>query len=88
LAFSSTKIHVRMPLGNRKLCYGSWTSPNATGGDITTGLNRVEMCVLTHKGAAVEASTAVVNETFPLAGGNVTIVATSGDSGYYIAIGN
>ena len=87
MAFSSTKIHVRLPIGNRKLVYGSWTSPNATGGNISTGLKRVDICVISHKGSSVTADSAVINETFPLAGGDVTIVCTSGDSGYYIAIG-
>jgi hypothetical protein len=73
--------------GNRRVNVGSWNAAGVTGGDIDTKLKRVEMCLLVHQGSAVEAAVAVVNETFPLAGGDVTIVATSGDTGYWMAVG-
>lgn len=74
--------------GTKKVVYGSWTTTLATeGGDIATGLKRVESCVIWHSGAAVEGAAAVVNETFPLAGGAVTIVCTAQDTGYWLAVG-
>jgi len=67
---------------------GSWDSTGVTGGDIATGFKVTEVLILVHKGSSVEAATAVVNETFPLASGDVTIVATAGDAGYWIATGS
>lgn len=86
MAFTSTKIKSYI-WGNRRCHVGSWDSTGVTGGDIDTGLKRCEICKIWHKGTAVEAAKAVVNETFPLAGGDVTIVATAGDTGYWKAIG-
>lgn len=73
--------------GRSRVHCGSFDSSGATGGDVATGLKRVEGFQLTHKGTAVAANVAVVNETFPLAGGDVTLVCTSGDTGYWIAVG-
>lgn len=86
MAFSST-ILKKYIFGNRRYHTGTWNSAGATGGDIDTGLKRIEIGDAWHKGTAVEADTAVVNETFPLASGSMTIVATSGDTGYWEAIG-
>lgn len=86
MAFTST-ITKKYVFGNRRKHVGTWTSTDVTGGDIDTGLKRVESLMLTHKGSAVEAAVAVVNETFPLASGSVTIVTSSGDTGYWEAIG-
>jgi len=86
MAWSSTVIK-RTVFGNRRVVYGSWDATAVTGGDIATGLSRTDSCIIWHKGAAVEAAVGVVNETFPLASGNVTIVVTAGDAGYYLAIG-
>lgn len=86
MAFSSTVIK-KYIFGNRWVIGGSWNSAAVTGGAIATGLKRVEICFICHKGSAVEADVAVINATFPLASGNVTIVASSGDTGYWLAIG-
>jgi len=87
MSFSSTILHKTI-FGHRRVHWGTWTSPSGVeGGDINTGLYRVEMCLIEHKGASVEADVAVINETFPLAGKSVTIVASSGDTGYWVAIG-
>lgn len=86
MAFSSS-ILTKTIEGIKRVHWGSWTSPSATGGDIATGLGRVDICEIWHKGSSTEAAVAVVNETFPLAGGAVTIVATSGDTGYWKAVG-
>ena len=73
--------------GNMKIVFGTWNADSVTGGDISTGLSRVDVCILGHTGTAVEAAAAVCNETFPLSSGDVTVVATSGDKGTFIAIG-
>lgn len=86
MVWSSTVIK-RTFFGNRRVVIGSWDATGAAGGNIATGLKRVESCAIWHKGAAVEADTAVVNATYPLASGNVPVVCTAGDAGYYIAIG-
>lgn len=87
MAFSFTIENEQILEGNMRIVYGTWNSDSVTGGEIETGLSRVDVCVLGHTGSAVEAATAVVNETLPLASGSVTIVATSGDTGTFIAIG-
>jgi len=87
MAFSYTIENEQILEGNMKIVYGTWNADSVTGGDIVTGLSRVDVCVLGHTGSAVEATAAVVNETLPLASGSVTIVTTSGDTGTFIAIG-
>lgn len=77
----------RTKAGDKFITYGSWAATAVTGGDIKTGLKTVDMFVLQHSGSAVEAAVGVVNETFPLASGDVTFVCTSGDTGYWFAIG-
>ena len=85
MAFT-TVINFEMQLeGNRRLVCGQTTSDSGAG-DIETGLSSVDVCVFTHKGSAVEASAAVINETFPLASGDVTVACTSGDVLHFIAI--
>lgn len=87
MAFSFTIENEQILEGNMRIVYGTWNADSVTGGDIVTGLSRVDVCVLGHTGSAVEAAAAVVNETLPLASGSVTIVTTSGDTGTFIAIG-
>lgn len=86
MAFSSSIVK-KYVWGNRRVHSGSWDSTGVTGGDIDTGLKVTEICLLMHTGTSVEAAGAVINETFPLASGSVTIVASSGDAGGWIAIG-
>lgn len=86
MAFSNTIEH-RNFAGNKRVHDGHWDATDVTGGDIDTGLMRCELLMLSHKGDAVEAAAAVVNETLPDSGNEVTIVCTSGDAGYWIAIG-
>ena len=88
MAFSSTVTLDIQVAGNRRMVIGTWNADRVTGGDISTGLSEVESIVLGHTGSAVEAAVAVVNETLPLASGDVTIVTTSGDTGTFIAVGN
>ncbi len=86
MAFSNT-IAGRTVAGNKRLHYGAWDATAVTGGDIDTGLTVCQSIMLTHLGSAVEAAVAVVNETLPVAGNAITIVCTSGDAGYWMAIG-
>ena len=87
MAFSFTIENEQILEGNMRIVYGTWNADSVTGGDIQTGLSRVDVCLLGHTGSATEAAVAVVNETLPLASGDVTIVTTSGDTGTFIAIG-
>jgi len=87
MAFSFTIENEQILEGNMRIVYGTWNADSVTGGEIVTGLGRVDICLLGHTGSATEAAVAVVNETLPLASGSVTIVATSGDTGTFIAIG-
>lgn len=87
MAFSSTIIK-KTVFGDKKIVYGTWDSDSVTGGDIATGLARVDLCILTPTGSAVDTGEAAVNETLPLAGGNVTIITDSGATGQFLAIGN
>ena len=86
MAWSCTIIKKNI-FGTKKVVYGSWNGAAVATGEIATGLKRVESCAVWHSGAAVEAAAATVNETFPLAGGNVTVICTAGDTGYWLAIG-
>lgn len=87
MAFSFTIENEQILEGNMRIVYGTWNADSVTGGEIVTGLGRVDVCLLGHTGSATEAAVAVVNETLPLASGSVTIVTTSGDTGTFIAIG-
>jgi len=87
MAFTST-IAGRTVAGNKRMHWGAWDGTGVTGGDIDTGLIIAESVMLTHLGSAVEAAVAVVNETLPIAGNAITIVCTSGDAGYWMAIGH
>ena len=74
----------RMPVGNMLEVHGVYTNTSSsTGGDIASGLKRVETCQLQPKGSSVLANQPVVNETLPLAGGDVTIVTTADEVGTF-----
>jgi len=87
MAFNVTIENEQILDGNMRIVYGTWDADSVTGGEIATGLSRIDVCVLGHTGTAVEAAVAVCNETFPLASGSVTVVATSGDKGTFMIIG-
>ena len=75
--------------GNKRVAYGTFTNGGSdTGGDIETGLNRVDFIHLQVRGSAVDTNAPAVNETFPLASGNVTIVTTADTDGIWVAYGN
>lgn len=75
-------------VGARKEAFGTYTSSGGgTGGDIKTGLNRVNYISLQSKGSAVIADAPVVNETLPLSSGDVTIVTAANEVGSWYAVG-
>lgn len=69
--------------------FGTFTNGTSdTGGDIDTGLSYVYHFSATIQGQSDATARSVgVNETFPLSGGVVTIVTTSGLDGTWEAIG-
>lgn len=89
MAFSST-ITNRAAVGANHVIWGTFASTGgSTGGDIATGLRRVEYMHLQPIAAAVTANSAVVNEIIPGAAGTaVTIVTDANVSGLWIAIGD
>jgi len=87
MAFASA-ILGRSVFGDKSIVWGSFTNgAGDSGGDIETGLASVENIQLQHSGAAAVADSPSVNETLPLASGDVTIVTTTGADGYWFAIG-
>lgn len=87
MAFTQSII-AKTVFGNKRIVLGTYDCTAVTGGDISTGLKSVDMCILTPTGAAVDTNEASVNETMPLNGGDVTIVTDSGATGQFLAIGN
>lgn len=87
MAFASALVE-KTVFGNKRIHKGTFTNDGgSTGGDIATGLNRVDHIQLQHTGSAAVASAPAVNETLPLASGAVTIVTTADASGVWIAEG-
>jgi len=87
MAFSST-ITQRGVIGNKRYAIGTYDCTAVTGGNINTGLERVDFMQLQPLGAAVQTDVPAINETLPLADGTaVTIVTVSGDAGIWFAIG-
>lgn len=88
MAFTSAVLGTTV-FGNKRVKWGTFTtSSSETGGDIATGLTRVDMMLLQHSGASDVDDAPAVNETFPLSGGDVTIVHTASANGYWLAIGD
>ena len=87
MAFAST-VKEKVSLGNKWLAYGTFTCNGGTaGGDIDTGLKKVEGMWFTGSGASALATFVSVNETLPCAGNAVTIVTSTNDTGTWYAIG-
>ena len=87
MAFSYT-VDQKSIMGNKRVHMGTYANAGgSTGGDIVTGLRRVEFMSLQPTGAAVIASAPSVNETIPLSSGSVTIVNTADKSGVWMAVG-
>jgi hypothetical protein len=85
MAFAYTKTGY-ISLGNKNATYGTFTNSSSTGGDIYTGLQKVELMFICPTGAAVTADAASVNETLPCSD-PVTIVTTNNAAGNWMAIG-
>ena len=80
----TTTIIRRSVFGNMKIVVGSCAN-DSTGGDVETGLNSVEAFCPTVLGGTIYGFS--VNETFPLAGGAVTVVTQTGIAFSWIAFG-
>lgn len=86
MAFSST-ITSKSVVGDKVMVIGTFTNTaGSIGGDIDTGLKRVDSLSLIQYGAAVTTGAPVVNETFPLTTA-VTIVSDADVDGQYVAYG-
>ena len=87
MAFTITEKEETV-FGNKRVAIGVYTNDGgSTGGDIATGLTRVLNVTLQPQGSAVSANQPVVNETFPLSSGDVTIVTSSNEVGTFYIIG-
>lgn len=68
---------------------GTFANSSSAGGDVVTGLSRIEFFKIQPTGAAVNTNAAVVNETLPLAGGTVTVVTDNDSETYgFVAMGS
>jgi hypothetical protein len=72
--------------GLRYVIIKSVQSNAGTGGDVSTGFNRVVFADITTAGAAA-ATGAVINETFPLDSGDVTYACNANETVYIMAYG-
>ena len=76
-------------MGNMRIKWGTFTNTaDEEGGDIKTGFTRTHWLIPFHSGSAAVASAPVADETFPLSGGDVTIVTTANADGYWVACGD
>lgn len=74
--------------GSKEVSYGRFTNGGSdTGGEVTTLLSSVDTFHLTHTGSSVVTNAPAINETFPLAKGDVTIVTDADADGLWIALG-
>lgn len=86
MAFTFTKT-AEIPVGQQRVTMGTYTSAGgSTGGDIYTGLQKINQLILQPKGEAVVAGHHVVNETFPIVD-PATIVSGANEAGYWMAVG-
>ena len=74
--------------GDKRVIYGTYTNTSgSTGGDIVTSLSRVDGITITQTGSAITTGAPVVNESFPLSKGDVTIVTDADADGIWKAEG-
>lgn len=85
MAFSST-ITAQVVMGSKYVNYGTWDGGGDNGGNIDTGLHKVEHISLTAKGSAPAAAPAV-NEVLPYDGSAITIACGANVDGYWMAWG-
>jgi hypothetical protein len=77
-----------------RIAWGGYNNTaGSTGGTVKTGLKRIYQFIIQEASTAVTTDRAVVNGSFPLASGDVTIVTTASTGppltfcGYWFAIG-
>lgn len=91
MTFSYTVNNNGIPefMGRKKVVTGTFTCEGGdTGGDIDTGLRRVEFFQIQETGGSVASNASVANESFPLDSGTVTIVTDDGQDGIWRAEGD
>ena len=87
MAFTIT-INARGIFGDLRYVMGKYVNDGgSTGGEVTTGLNRIVSFQMKEKGSSTLANGSVVNESFPLEKGDVTIVTNSNEEGSFTAFG-
>ncbi len=86
MAFGSA-VTLKTVFGNKRFHAGTFDCSSIGTGDIDTGLRIVETMTLQEKGAAVASNMAAVDESLPVAGSAVTILADSSQVGYWMAVG-
>lgn len=94
MAFSSARISLNdeeQPerQGRKKVTHGTFTNTaGSTGGNIDTGLDKVDHIKLQYTGSAVIATAPAINETMPSENGSaMTIVTTADADGIWKAVG-
>lgn len=85
MAMTSVKLGESV-FGNKRVTWGSWSGTGTTV-EIKTGLAHTEFIGLQMKDSSAVADEPAVNETLPKAG-DITVVMTSGKSGYWWAFGD
>lgn len=86
MAFSSV-VSGATVFGDMRVTYGTFNGSGVTTGNIDTGLTEVLFISVNAGGSSVVADSVTINETLPVAGDAVTIIFTSGKTGYWIAFG-
>lgn len=87
MAFTFTK-DIEFNHGGAKVVTGTWTVTGATAtGEITTGLGTINYIQAAIYAASTASALPAFNETFPFDSGAVTLIATSGTTGGWVAIG-
>ncbi len=78
----TTTIAFRTVMGNKRVVAGkSVLSAGSTGGDVVTGMSRVESFIVTPEGGTQLGHS--VDETLPLSGGNVTVEMETSNTTFY-----
>ena len=88
MAFVVTII-ARGIFGDLRYVMGKYVNDGgSTGGEVTTGLSSVSFFNIMEQGTSILSDRSVINETLPLSKGDVTIVTSSNETGYFFAIEN
>ncbi len=74
--------------GNECMTWGTYTYSAGTGDTINTKLHMCNKIFTQPYGSSVGSDATVINETFPVAGNAIDIVALSGETGLWIAWGD